>query len=115
MTRPLMQITAAIVAFTSIVLFVSSAPTARAEDVQVITANPKTSGGARWAFLAAYGYGAGAAASLDPTKLAPTAPIDDAKGKAYVTALYKNVPVLDTGARGATVTFAQKNIGDVLI
>jgi sulfate transport system substrate-binding protein len=74
-------------------------------DVQTIVPNPKTSGGARWAFLAAYGAAGGA----------PAGKIDDAKGTAYVTALYKNVPVLDTGARGATVTFAQKNVGDVLL
>jgi sulfate transport system substrate-binding protein len=95
--------------------------------VQVITPNPKTSGGARWNFLAAWGYAAGAstydfadpAALQKATAAAKTAsafPVaDDEKGKAFVQALFKNVPVLDTGARGSTVTFAQKNVGDVLI
>ena len=69
--------------------------------VGVITPNPKTSGGARWAYLAAWAYGlkhGGPAAAQD-----------------YVTRLYKNVPVLDTGARGATTTFAQRGLGDVLL
>jgi sulfate/thiosulfate transport system substrate-binding protein len=72
-------------------------------DVQVITPNPKTSGGARWNFLAAWGW-----AVRQPGG-------NDAKARAYVTALYKHVPVLDTGARGATNTFVQRGIGDVLI
>lgn len=72
-------------------------------DVQVITPNPKTSGGARWNFLAAWGW-----AARQPGGNAD-------KARAYVTALYKNVPVLDTGARGATNTFVQRGIGDVLI
>lgn len=72
-------------------------------DVQVITPNPKTSGGARWNYLAAWGYAA-----------------DKANGnqdaaKDFVTRLYKNVPVLDTGARGSTTTFVQRGIGDVLL
>jgi sulfate/thiosulfate-binding protein len=71
-------------------------------DVQVITPNPKTSGGARWNYLAAWG------AVLDKAH-------DEAKARAFVSALYRNVPVLDTGARGATTTFAQRGIGDVLI
>jgi sulfate/thiosulfate-binding protein len=70
--------------------------------VQVITPNPKTSGGARWNYLAAWGY------ALDKTK-------DAAKAQDFVAAVYKNVPVLDTGARGSTTTFAQRNIGDVAI
>jgi sulfate/thiosulfate-binding protein len=69
--------------------------------VGVITANPKTSGGARWAYLAAWQYG-----------LKNGGP---AAAQAYVTKLFKNVPVLDTGARGATTTFAQRRIGDVLL
>ena len=73
------------------------------EDVQVITPNPKTSGGARWNYLAAWGY-----ALRQPGG-------DDAKAKAFVAALYHNVPVLDTGARGSTMTFVQRGIGDVLI
>lgn len=71
--------------------------------VQVITPNPKTSGGARWNHLAAWGY------ALEKWNN------DEAKAKELVTALYKNVPVLDTGARGSTTTFAQRNIGDVFI
>jgi sulfate transport system substrate-binding protein len=69
--------------------------------VGVITANPKTSGGARWAYLAAWAY---ALKNGGP-----------AAAQTYVTKLYKNVPVLDTGARGATTTFAQRHIGDVLL
>jgi sulfate transport system substrate-binding protein len=71
--------------------------------VQVTTPNPKTSGGARWAYLAAWAY----AAHL------PGASEDSAK--AFLKGLYKNVPVLDTGARGSTLTFAQRGIGDVLL
>jgi sulfate/thiosulfate-binding protein len=71
-------------------------------DVSVITANPKTSGGARWAYLAAWGYAERKYASRD-------------KAREFVTALYKNVPVLDAGSRGSTITFAQKEIGDVLL
>jgi sulfate/thiosulfate-binding protein len=69
--------------------------------VGVITANPKTSGGARWAYLAAWSYG-----------LKNGGP---AAAQSYVTKLYKNVPVLDTGARGSTTTFAQRQLGDVLL
>lgn len=71
--------------------------------VSVITPNPKTSGGARWNYLAAYAY------ALKHNNN------DDAKARAFVGALYKNAPVLDTGARGSTTTFAQRDIGDVLI
>jgi sulfate transport system substrate-binding protein len=71
--------------------------------IQVITPNPKTSGGARWNYLAAWAY----ANAHDGN--------DEAKTRAFVAALYKNVPVLDTGARGSTTTFAQRGIGDVLI
>ncbi|MGA2410817.1 MAG: sulfate ABC transporter substrate-binding protein [Candidatus Binataceae bacterium] len=71
--------------------------------VAVITPNPKTSGGARWAYLAA--WGAALAASNG----------DQAKAKEYVTQLYKNVPVLDSGARGSTTTFVERGIGDVLL
>jgi sulfate transport system substrate-binding protein len=70
--------------------------------VAVITPNPKTSGGARWTYLAAWGYAA--------DKLG-----DDAQAKDFVGALYKNVPVLDSGARGSTTTFAERGIGDVLL
>ncbi|MDX9973776.1 MAG: sulfate ABC transporter substrate-binding protein, partial [FCB group bacterium] len=69
----------------------------------VITPNPKTSGGARWNYLAAWGYGLQKFAG------------DEAKTKAFVAALFKNVPVLDSGARGSTVTFVQRGIGDVLL
>src|ERR1700741_1492131 len=69
--------------------------------VGVITANPKTSGGARWAYLAAYAYGLKKGG--------------DAYAKEYITKLFKNVPVLDTGARGSTTTFAQRRLGDVLL
>ncbi|MDB6030668.1 MAG: sulfate transporter, periplasmic sulfate-binding protein [Verrucomicrobiales bacterium] len=71
--------------------------------VSVISPNPKTSGGARWNYLAAYGY------ALKKNSG------DEAKAKAFVAALFKNVPVLDTGARGATTTFIQRGIGDVLV
>jgi sulfate/thiosulfate-binding protein len=71
--------------------------------VAVITPNPKTSGGARWAYLAAWGY-----AYLKSGK-------SDAAAKDFVTKLYKNVPVLDSGARGSTTTFVERRIGDVLL
>jgi sulfate transport system substrate-binding protein len=71
--------------------------------IQVITPNPKTSGGARWNYLAAWGY------ELNRTNG------DQAKAEAFITQLYRNVPVLDSGARGATVTFAQRGLGDVLL
>jgi sulfate transport system substrate-binding protein len=79
--------------------------------VQVVVANPKTGGGARWTFAAAWGQAAGAKPGDPKTQQQ----LDGAAGDAYVTALYHNVQVLDTGARGSTVTFAQKNIGDVLV
>jgi sulfate/thiosulfate-binding protein len=71
--------------------------------IQVVTPNPKTSGGARWAYLAAWAYaekGQGGNAQ---------------KAKDFVSALYKHVPVLDTGARGSTTTFTKRGIGDVLL
>ena len=71
--------------------------------VSVITANPKTSGGARWGYLAAYGW-----ALKQPGG-------NDAKARDFVTRLFANVPVLDSGARGSTVTFAERGIGDVLL
>jgi sulfate/thiosulfate-binding protein len=70
--------------------------------VQVITPNPKTSGGARWNYLAAWGY----AEAKDG---------DKQKAKEFVNALLKNVPVLDSGARGSTTTFLQRGLGDVLL
>ena len=72
-------------------------------NVSVITANPKTSGGARWGYLAAYGY------ALKKNNG------DDAKAQAFVKELFKHVPVLDAGARGSTVTFANRGMGDVLL
>jgi sulfate/thiosulfate-binding protein len=71
--------------------------------IQVITPNPKTSGGARWNYLAAWAYA---------SKLSGGS---DAKAREFVTALYRNVPVLDSGARGSTTTFVQRGIGDVLL
>ncbi len=71
--------------------------------IQVITPNPKTSGGARWNYLAAWGY------ALQQNN------DDEAQVKAFVAALFKNVPVLDSGARGATNTFVQRGLGDVLL
>jgi sulfate transport system substrate-binding protein len=70
--------------------------------VSVITPNPKTSGGARWNFLAAWAYGRKTGGS-------------EAAAQAYVTKLFANVPVLDSGARGATTTFVERGIGDVLL
>ena len=70
--------------------------------VQVITPNPKTSGGARWNFLAAWAYGKKAGGS-------------DAAARDYVTKLFAQVPVLDSGARGSTTTFVERGIGDVLL
>ena len=71
--------------------------------VSVIASNPKTSGGARWGYLAAFGAAQRAGGG------AP------AKGEEYVRTLYRNVPVLDSGARGSTITFAQRGLGDVLL
>ncbi len=71
--------------------------------VSVITPNPKTSGGARWNYLAAWAYAL------------KTNNNDEAKAKEFVAKLFKNVPVLDTGARGATTTFVERGIGDVLL
>ncbi len=70
--------------------------------IQIVTPNPKTSGGARWNYLAAWGYGRKAGGS-------------DAAARDYVTKLFNNVPVLDSGARGATTTFVERGIGDVLL
>jgi sulfate transport system substrate-binding protein len=73
------------------------------DGVKVITPNPKTSGGARWNYLAAWGY-----ALKQPGG-------DDSKAQAFVEKIYKNVPVLDSGARGSTTTFVERGIGDVLV
>lgn len=71
--------------------------------VAVVTPNPKTSGGARWAFLAAWAY-----ALHEPGG-------DEAKARAFVADLYGHVPVLDSGARGSTITFTRRGIGDALL
>jgi len=71
--------------------------------VAVVTPNPKTSGGARWNYLAAWGAALRANSN------------DQAKARAFITELYRHVPVLDSGARGATISFARRNQGDVLI
>jgi sulfate/thiosulfate transport system substrate-binding protein len=71
--------------------------------VEVVTPNPKTSGGARWNYLAAWGFAMKSGGD------------DPARARQFVSQLYKNVPVLDAGARGSTTTFAQRGIGDVLI
>ncbi len=73
------------------------------KDIIVVVPNPKTSGGARWAYLAAYAY------ALEKNNHA------DEAARNFIQRLYKNVPVLDSGARGSTVTFAQRQIGDVLL
>ena len=70
--------------------------------ISVITPNPKTSGGARWNYLAAWGYALKKYGSAD-------------KARQFVADIYKNVPVLDTGARGSTVTFVERGVGDVLL
>jgi sulfate/thiosulfate transport system substrate-binding protein len=72
-------------------------------DVGVITPNPKTSGGARWNYLAAWGHAQRKAGG------------DEAKAREFISALFKNVPVLDSGARGATTSFAERGLGDVLL
>lgn len=71
--------------------------------VKVVTPNPKTSGGARWNYLAAWGY------ALKKNNN------DQAKARDFVTKLFRNVPILESGARGATTTFVQRGVGDVLI
>jgi sulfate transport system substrate-binding protein len=72
-------------------------------DLKVITPNPKTSGGARWNYLAAWAYAESAFGK------------DEGKVLEFITKLYKNVPILDSGARGSTTTFIQREIGDVLL
>ena len=73
------------------------------DGVSVVTPNPKTSGGARWNYLAAWAY------ELDRSRN------DQAAARKFVEAIYRNVPVLDSGARGSTTTFAQRAVGDVLV
>jgi sulfate transport system substrate-binding protein len=72
------------------------------DGVSVITPNPKTSGGARWNYLAAWGFGLKKYGSAD-------------KAREFVGNIYRNVPVLDTGARGSTITFVERGVGDVLL
>lgn len=94
--------------------------------VSVVVANPKTSGAARWAFLAAWGYAAGAEshdlstpeglAAANAAAGAKNFPaLHSAQAADFIARLYHNVPVLDTGARGSTVSFTQKGTGDVLL
>ena len=71
--------------------------------MQIVTPNPKTSGGARWNYLAAWGYALKNNGG------------DEARARDFVAALYRNAPVLDTGARGSTITFVRRGIGDVLV
>jgi sulfate/thiosulfate transport system substrate-binding protein len=73
------------------------------DGVSIVTPNPKTSGGARWNYLAAWGYAL------------RTFGNDESKAKDFIARLFRNAPVLDTGARGATITFTRRDIGDVLI
>jgi sulfate transport system substrate-binding protein len=87
-------------------------------DIQVITPNPKTGGAPRWAYLAGWGW----ALKKELGDLALVHKADDPKviaaqkkARDYIQALYQHVPVLDSGARGSTTTFAQRNIGDVLL
>jgi sulfate transport system substrate-binding protein len=82
---------------------ISNWPDVVKDGVAVIAPNPKTSGGARWAYLAAWGYALQASGG------------DRAKARDFVSKLYTNVPVLDSGARGSTTTFAERGIGDVLL
>jgi len=80
------------------------------DDVSVITPNPKTSGGARWNYLAAWAYALRQARSGDLSAAG-----GEAAAREFVTRLFRNVPVLDSGARGSTNTFVQRGIGDVLL
>jgi sulfate/thiosulfate transport system substrate-binding protein len=89
------------------------------EGVSVVTPNPKTSGGARWNYLAAWGYELhhqlGDLSKLDDPAASTQVEQAQAKAQQFVAALYRHAPVLDSGARGATNTFVQRQIGDVLI
>ena len=86
----------------------------------MITPNPKTSGGARWNHLAAWGYVldrelGGDLSKLSKPEFAGQSAAAQAKARAFIAELYRHVPVLDSGARGATTTFVQRGIGDVLL
>ena len=87
-------------------------------DVKIITPNPKTSGGARWNYLAAWGFALKQEFG-DLSKLKDATPEQrqaaDAKARAFVAEIFKRVPVLDSGARGSTNTFVQREVGDVLL
>lgn len=87
--------------------------------IEVITPNPKTSGGARWNYLAAWAYSLkrdlGDLSKLNNPAHAAEVAAAEGKARAFVTALFKRVPVLDSGARGSTTTFAQRGIGDVFL
>ncbi|MBK7875775.1 MAG: sulfate ABC transporter substrate-binding protein [Planctomycetes bacterium] len=87
--------------------------------VEVITPNPKTSGGARWNYLAAWGFALkrelGDLKRVNDPASADAAKAADEKARAFLAELYQHVPVLDSGARGSTTTFAQRGIGDVLL
>lgn len=88
-------------------------------DLQIITPNPKTSGGARWNYLAAWGYvlkqELGDLKKLSNPKAAEDVKAAHAKARLFVAEIFKRVPVLDSGARGATNTFVQRGLGDVLL
>ncbi|HCW88718.1 MAG TPA: sulfate transporter subunit, partial [Marinobacter sp.] len=81
--------------------------------------NPKTSGGARWNYLAAWSYvlkkELGDLSKLDNPEYADEVKAAEKKATEYVTKLYKNVPILDSGARGSTTTFVKRGLGDVLL
>ena len=87
--------------------------------VEVITPNPKTSGGARWNYLAAWAYALkrelGDLAALRDPQQAARVTAAEAKARQFVTEVFRRVPVLDSGARGSTNTFVQRNLGDVLL
>ncbi len=89
------------------------------EGVEIITPNPKTSGGARWNYLAAWGFALDRALGGELDRLASLPPDEvaaaQAEAEAFVGAVYRRVPVQDTGARAATNTFVQRGIGDVLL
>jgi sulfate transport system substrate-binding protein len=89
------------------------------ENIEIITPNPKTSGGARWNYLAAWGFALERALGGDLDRMAALSEAElataRAEAEAFVGELYRRVPVQDTGARGATNTFVQRGIGDVLL
>ena len=89
------------------------------QGVEVITPNPKTSGGARWNYLAAWGFALkrelGDLARVRDPKSAEALAKAEGKAREFLGELYKHVPVLDSGARGSTTTFAQRGLGDVLL